>query len=244
MVLLGLFIPQAQATVTGGSIANSVNEIFGSLVKVGDGKSPFDIGASAIAEQFNEVAVKMCAAFGGKGNDTLTGLPLAYGQCEEAMVGAEMSLIGNSSSTNLRSYAGLGGMSTTALTAAEEAAVIAADAGAIPGLFLANSALCGLLVAVIQNAAQDSGSASFCSALESAAQSHESSSSSGSASATSTPTSTSASFSSAKAYFNSQRRSPGRPEFKSVPRMLPEQVPLLFSCNLYGNLQQRPSTIR
>jgi hypothetical protein len=130
--------------------------------------------------------MKTCAAFVSKGTDSLVGLPLAYGQCEEAMAGAEMSLIGNSLNLTLRTYSGLGGVLTTALTAADEAAVLAADAGAIPGVFLANSALCGLLVAVIQQAALNPASGNFCSALESAALSHESTTSSFTTSPTST----------------------------------------------------------
>lgn len=186
MLFLSLFITEAQATITGAGIGNSVNAIFEDFDNVGDGKSLFAIGTSAIAQEFNEVAIKTCAAFVSKGADSLVGLPLAYGQCEEAMVGAEMSLIGSSLSLTLRSYAGLGGVLTTALTAADETAVLAADAGAIPGVFLANSALCGLLVAVIQAAALDPASENFCSALESAVQSHEPTSTSPTSSISST----------------------------------------------------------
>ena len=185
MLFLNLFITQTQATITGASIGHSLNAIFESLDNVGDGKTLFDTGALAIAGEFNEVAIKTCATFVGQGAGSLAGLPLAYGECEEAMVGSEMSLIGSSLGLTLRTYTGLGGANTTALTAADEAAVLAADAGAIPGAFLANSALCGLLVAVIQAAALDPASENFCSALENAALSHEPTTSSTSPSATS-----------------------------------------------------------
>jgi hypothetical protein len=89
-----------------------------------------------------------------------------------------MSLIGSSLSLTLRIYAGLGGVNTTALTVVDEAAVLATDAGAVPGIFLANTVLCSLLVAVIQQAALNPASENFCSALESAASSYESATSS------------------------------------------------------------------
>jgi len=44
------------------------------------------------------------------------------------MVGAEMPLIGNSLDLALRTYSGLGGVLTIALTAADETAVLAANA--------------------------------------------------------------------------------------------------------------------
>lgn len=193
MLVLSLLTTQTQATVTGASIGSTVDAIFKGLDKVGDGKSLFDIASSAIAGEFNSVAIKTCGAFVNGGVDSLLKLPLAYGQCEEAMVGAEMSLIGSSLGLTLRTYTGLGGVLATALTAADEVAVLAADAGAIPELFLANSALCGLLLAVIQRAALDPASENFCSALESAALSHPTASSPSSTSATPTTTSKSTS---------------------------------------------------
>lgn len=192
MLFLGVFVIQAKAQVTGSSIGTSLNSIFQFLDKMGNGKSLFDIGASAIAGELNGVAVKTCAAFVSQGAGGLSGLPLAYGQCEEAMVGAEMSLIGSSLGVTLRSYSGLGGVQATALTAAEEATVIAADAGAIPEFFLANSALCGLLVAAIQRSILDPSSENLCSALEGAAASHERTSTSSAPSITATTVSKSA----------------------------------------------------
>jgi hypothetical protein len=199
MLFLSVFVTQARAQVTGSSVGTSVNSIFQFLDKVGNGKSLFDIGASAIAGEFNDVAVKTCAAFVSQSAGSLSGLPLAYGQCEEAMVGAEMSLIGSSLGVTLRSYSGLGGVQATALTAAEEATVLSADAGAIPEFFLANSALCGLLVAAIQRSVLDPSSENLCSALEGAAASHEPTSTSSAPSITATTVSKSASTSASPA---------------------------------------------
>jgi hypothetical protein len=57
------------------------------------------------------------------------------------------------------------------LTAADEAAVLTADAGLIPEVFLVNSALCGLLVDVIANGLLENSADSLCAAVESAAAS-------------------------------------------------------------------------
>jgi hypothetical protein len=198
MLFLSVFVTQASAQVTGSSITTSVNSIFQFLDKVGGGKSQFDIGASAIAGQFSSITGKTCAALVGQGTAGLSSLPLVYGQCEEAMAGGEMYSIGSASNVNLSTYTGLGGVQVNALTAAEEATVLSNDAGAIPELFLANSALCGLLVAVIQSSIQNPTSENLCAALANAVVSHEPTSTASSSSTSATPAPNSASASPAQ----------------------------------------------
>jgi hypothetical protein len=82
MLLLSQFTTGTLATVTGTSIGSSVNAIFEGLVNIGAGKSLFGIGASASTGEFNEVAMKTCAAFVSKGTDSLVGCPLLTGNAK------------------------------------------------------------------------------------------------------------------------------------------------------------------
>jgi len=168
MLFLGLLLPQSQAALTGASIGATVEDIFNTFTS---GLSHFQIGAEAVAGKFDEVVTNTCGALVSAGVGSLAGLPQAFGQCEEAMVGYEMSLIGSSLGLTLRTYAGLGGVLLEGLTTADEAAVLTADAGLIPEVFLVNSALCGLLVDVIAKGLLENSADSLCAAVESAAAS-------------------------------------------------------------------------
>jgi len=172
LIMLGLclFLGQTRGkTWTGNDIGASVEAILKTFEAAETGKSLYEITADAIAREFDKVATETCSFLLENGVDHLVGLGEAFGQCEEAMVGAEMGAIGSSVGLTLRTYAGLGGVLTTALTAADEAAVMAADASVIPEIFIVNSALCGLLIAVIEQQALEPASGNLCSALESAA---------------------------------------------------------------------------
>jgi hypothetical protein len=164
MLVLGLLLPQTQATLTVAKIDSAINSIF---ELVTSGLFIADISAKAIAGQWTEVVTQSCGKVVGDGIGSLSKLPLAFGKCEEAMVGFEMSLLGNSLGLTLRSFAGLGGVLLEGLTAAEEATVLASGAAAaIPEIFVINSALCGLLITVIAQAALEGQAETLCAAAE------------------------------------------------------------------------------
>ena len=184
MLMIGLFLPQSQAVLTGAGIGKAVENIFNLFI---DSLSTVHIGAEAIAGKFDQVITTACGAAVSNGVGSLAGLGAAFGQCEEAMVGFEMSLIGSSLGLTLRTYAGLGGVLLEGLTAAGEATVLTADAGAIPEIFIVNSALCGLLVSVIEQGLLEGSTESLCAAVESAAASINAGNPSPAASSSSTP---------------------------------------------------------
>jgi len=109
------------------------------------------------------------------------------------MVGYDMSVIGSRLGIVLRSYTGLGGVLVAFLIAVDEVAVLAADASAIRGVFLANSALCRLLVTVLAQGALDNSAESLCAALGKAAAAHAATSPTTSSTSSSTSTSHSSS---------------------------------------------------
>jgi hypothetical protein len=168
MLMIGLFLPQSQAVLTGAGIGKAVQNIFDLFT---ESLSTVHIGAEAIAGKFDQVVTTACGAAVSNGVGSLVGMGAAFGQCEEAMVGFEMSLIGSSLGLTLRTYAGLGGVLLEGLTAADEAIVLTADAGAIPEIFIVNSALCGLLVSVITQGLLENSADGLCAAVESAAAS-------------------------------------------------------------------------
>jgi hypothetical protein len=168
MVMIGLFLPQSQAVLTGAGIGKAVENIFDLFT---NSLSTYHIGTEAIAGKFDQVVTTACGAAVSGGVGSLVGLGAAFGQCEEAMVGFEMSLIGSSLGLTLRTFTGLGGVLLEGLTAADEATVLTAAAGAIPEIFMVNSALCGLLVSVITQGLLENSADSLCAAVESAAAS-------------------------------------------------------------------------
>jgi hypothetical protein len=181
---------QAEPIWTGADVNAAVGEIFSVFNAALNGHSLYEVAENAISQQYTQVAIQTCATLVGKGVDAFTGSELAYGQCEEAMIGAEMTALGGSLGLTLRTYAGLGGVLTTALTAADEAAVIAADASIIPEVFIINSALCGLLLAAIEHMILEPASTNLCSVVESAAANHKSTSISTSTTSATSRTST------------------------------------------------------
>jgi hypothetical protein len=168
MLFLGICVTQSQAVLTGQNIGEEVNGIFEGLMNA---KDFLGISSEVIAGEFGKVAAEICGALVSTGVGGLVGIGDAFGECEEAMVGLEMSQIGSSLGLVLRSYAGIGGLLVEGITAAEEVTVLAADAGAIPEIFIVNSALCGLLVTVLAKGALGISATDLCSAVESAAAS-------------------------------------------------------------------------
>src|SRR2546423_1152392 len=121
MIMIGLFLPQSQAVLTGAGIGKTVGNIFDLFA---NSLSTFKIGKEAIAGKFDQVVTTACGAAISNGVGSLVGIGAAFGQCEEAMVGFEMSLIGSALGLTLRTYAGIGGILVEGLTAAEEATVL------------------------------------------------------------------------------------------------------------------------
>jgi trimeric autotransporter adhesin len=234
MLALSLFLTQTQAGPiwTGNDIGAAVGNIFNAFNAAAKGNSLFQTAANAISGKFTEIAVSTCGGLVGEGVGGLVGLPTAYGECEEAMVGAEMSAIGSPLGLTLRTYAGLGGVLTTALTAADEAVVLGADASILPEVFIINSALCGLLIAVIRYKALNPASENLCSAIESAAENHGATSTSSSSSTSTTSSASSKSTSTTAAPVTTASSSSPTPNPSSsltIPSVAQDQC---ASCQL------------
>ncbi len=169
MLILGPLVAQAQAN-SGKALGQAVDGIFEGLIHL------FEVGGitqSKIAADFQAVAVKMCSATISLGVGAVVKAADVFGQCEEAVLAKEMSVVGSSLGLGLRTYIGLGGILTTALTAADGAAVLSLDAGLLPEVFLANSAFCALLTTVLAEVALGPSVEQLCSTLENALQAHQ-----------------------------------------------------------------------
>lgn len=167
MLLLGLLLPLAQAQT--GETGKEIGEAIEEIIKLF--KESWSVGyfsGEDVAGKFDEIASQVCGKLISKGI-TAFAAPEAFGECEEAMVGFEMGLTGSALGLTLRTFAGLGGVLLEGLTAFDEAAVLAADAGVLPEVFIVNSALCGLLVSVITAGLLEGSADMLCAAVESAA---------------------------------------------------------------------------